>query len=128
MLPLVPAHRVVRRRRAYRECPDAGTLIGSTPADRLAAAAVDNVRCSQRAARILGGVHSHGAPQPQGGPAQAADVAADGARRLLALDPVLGDHQTQIAVDAFVERAAEALRAVAMTGPGHGIPDQPGRP
>ena len=45
--------------------------------------------------------------------ARVAAIALEGARLLLDLDPVLGDHQTQIAVDAFVERAAEALGAVA---------------
>ena len=50
--------------------------------------------------------------------ARVAAIAQDGARLLLDLDPVLRDHQTQIAVDAFVERAAEALFAVAEAAQG----------
>ncbi len=54
-------------------------------------------------------------------------IATEAARLLLGLDPVLGDHPAQVAVDAFVERAAEALRAVAGAEPAHGIPGQSGQ-
>ncbi len=59
------------------------------------------------------------------------DLAADSARLLFQQDPVLGDHPAQMSVDAFVERAAEALLAVATAGQAHGIPEQsehPGAP
>jgi hypothetical protein len=58
----------------------------------------------------------HGSSDPA---ARVAAIAKDGAALLLGLDPVLGDHATQVAVDAFVERAADALVAVAdAAGPG----------
>ncbi len=42
-----------------------------------------------------------------------AAVASDATRLLLDLDPVLGDHATQVVVDEFVEQAARALEALA---------------
>jgi hypothetical protein len=44
--------------------------------------------------------------------ARVAALAQGGAGLLLELDPVLGDHPTQVAVDRYVERAAEALTAL----------------
>ncbi|MGV1008151.1 MAG: hypothetical protein ACOYBY_06045 [Dermatophilaceae bacterium] len=67
-------------------------------------------------------VRSHG-----DGPARAAELAADGARLLLGLDPVLGEHTAQVAVDAFVEQAVEALGAV-VRAQHDGIPQDPAGP
>jgi hypothetical protein len=69
-------------------------------------------------------VRSHGGGR-RDGLARTSDLAADGARLLLGLDPVLGEHATQAAVDAFVEQAVDALQALARTGD-DGIPNVSG--